>query len=61
MLACDNTPFFFSFEQISYMVIANKNTYMVNQNIKSFFADFFSCKIHVICDYGCAQLAQHDW
>lgn len=44
MLACDNTPFFFSVEQISYMVIANKNTYMVNQNIKYFFLIFFHPK-----------------
>jgi uncharacterized protein YutD len=60
MLACANTSFVVSVEQISYMVIANNNTYMVNQNMKSYFVDFFSSKIHVICDYGWTQLVQHD-
>jgi hypothetical protein len=40
MLACANTSFVVSVEQISYMVIANNNTYMINQNMKSYFVDF---------------------
>jgi hypothetical protein len=42
MLACANTSFVVSVEQISCMVIVNNNTYLVNQKMKSYFVDFFS-------------------
>ncbi len=41
MLACANTSFVVSVEQISCMVIVNNNTYLVNQKMKSYFDDFF--------------------
>lgn len=44
MLACDNTPFFFIVEQISYMVIANKNTYMIFFHPK--FMSFVTMVVH---------------
>ncbi len=39
------------------MLVANDNTYTINQNKKVYFDEFnFSSKDHVVCDYGWMQL-----
>jgi aminoglycoside phosphotransferase family enzyme len=62
MLPHGNTSFFFvSAKQISCMLIANNNMYIINQRMKMYFVDFyFPSKDHIICNYGQMQLVQHE-
>jgi uncharacterized protein YutD len=57
MLPHVNTSF--NVDQINHMLIANNNTYMFNQRMKTRFVHFyFLSKDYVICDYGCNSLVQ---
>jgi hypothetical protein len=39
------------------MLVANDNTYIINQSEKMYFDEFyFASKDHVVCDYGQMQL-----
>jgi hypothetical protein len=62
ILSHGNTSFFLvSVDQISCMLVANNNMYIINQRMKMYFVYFyFPSKDHIVCNYGLMRLVQHE-